>query len=137
MSTTAHLRPVFAHAFNAATLREVANKNNNEQDIHIADMARVDFDALCNNISNLDPQLRDKITTAIDNGNVDDIMLIADAAGAGDHPVVQDIKATNAEILDLQNKLTELEAQRTTLINQAYIKGISNQRIAEIIHVVK
>ena len=125
MSTVNHLDPVFAHAFNAATMREVANENNNEQDIHIADMARVDFDAICDNIPNLDPRLRDKIATAIDNGSTDDIMLIAHTTGVEDHPVVQDIKVIEAAILEQKNKLAELEAQRAVLMDQAHIKGIT------------
>lgn len=124
MSTVNHLRPVFAHAFNAATLREVANENNNEQDIHIADMARIDFDAVCDNIPNLDPRLRDKIATAIDNGNTDDIMIIAHATGVEEHPVAKDIKAIEAEILEQKNKLAELEAQRAVLMDQARAKDI-------------
>ena len=124
MSTATNLRPVFAHAFNAATLREVANENNNEQDIHIADMARVDFDAICDNIPNLDPQLRNKIATAIDNGSTDDIMLIAHATGVEEHPVAKDIKAIEAEILEQKNKLAELEAQRAVLMDQARAKDI-------------
>mgnify|MGYP007116432157 CR=1 FL=1 len=123
MSNT-HLDPVFAHAFNAATLREVADENNNEQDIHIADMARVDFDAICNNIPNLDPQLRNKIATAIDNGSTDDIMLIAHTAGVEEHPVAKDIKAIEAEIIEQKNKLAELEAQRAVLMDQARAKDI-------------
>lgn len=124
MSTVNHLDPVFAHAFNAATMREVANENNNEQDIHIADMARIDFDAICDNIPNLDPRLRDKIATAIDNGSTDDIMLIAHTAGVEEHPIAKDIKATDAEILEQKNKLAELEAQRAVLMDQARAKDI-------------
>ena len=124
MSTVNHLDPVFAHAFNAATLREVADKNNNEQDIHIADMARIDFDAICDNTPNLDPRLRDKIATAIDNGNTDDIMIIAHTTGVEEHPVVQDINAIEAEILEQKNKLAELEAQRAALMDQARAKDI-------------
>lgn len=125
MSTVNHLDPVFAHAFNAATMREVANENNNEQDIHIADMARIDFDAICDNIPNLDPRLRDKIATAIDSGSTDDIMIIAHTAGVEEHPVAKDIKAIEAEILEQKNKLAELEAQRAALMDQAHTKGIT------------
>ena len=124
MSNT-HLDPVFAHAFNAATMREVANENNNEQDIHIADMARIDFDTICDNIPNLDPRLRDKIATAIDSGSTDDIMIIAHTAGVEEHPVAKDIKAIEAEILEQKNKLAELEAQRAALMDQARTKGIT------------
>ena len=137
MSNNTNLHPVFAHAFNAAYLSARAYKTEKEQDIYIAQIARADFDTICDDTPNLDPHLYDELVDAINDGTTGRIMLIGDTINVEEHPVIQEIKTTNAEILNLRNKLDKLETHRAALIDQAHTKGIDAQRIAKIENAVE
>ena len=131
--TIKNLRVAFAHAFNAAVLQRDAHKGD-EKDIHHARVARTRFDKICDDTPDLDPQLRDQLTTAISNADTDKIMVIVDTYGEGEHPIVQYIKGANTEIAELKQKLDELESHRNVLIDQARYRGLSEERIAEVAH---
>ena len=138
MSTTAHLRPLTAHAFNAATLHEIARDLNTTEDTARAREALEQFNTMCDNIT--DPfaqKLRDELNSAITEGNNRKVMVIADAHHINEHPTVTEIKNTNVEILELQRQLNELQSRRSDFIDDARKQGISDKRIAEIENAVK
>lgn len=138
MSTTAHLRPLIAHAFNAATLHEIAHDLNTAEDTARAREALEQFNTMCDKITDpLAQELRDPLNNAISEGNNRKVMIIADAHDINEHPTVMQIKNTNAEILELQRQLNELHSRRNGFIDKARKQGISDKRIAEIENAVK
>lgn len=138
MSNNKHLRPLTAHAFNAATLHEIARDLNTTEDTARAREAQEQFNTMCDNIADLFPQeLRDELNDAITEGNNHKVMVISDAWGINEHPTVEEIKETNADIRKLKLDLDRLEAHRNDLINNARKQGISDERIAEVENAVK
>ena len=135
MSTINHLRPVFGSAFNAAILQEIANDRDTPEDTKCAQTAHEQFHTLCDNI--IEPpakELRDELDEVITNADIPKLLILSDAYGIDDHPIVANIKKLNAEILPLQKQLDELNSRRSAFIDEARAKGISNKRIADIAH---
>ena len=135
MSTINHLRPVFGSAFNAAILQEIANDRNTAEDTQYAQNAREQFHTLCDTI--VEPpakELRDELDKAIIAADIPKLLIMSDAYGIDDHPIIANIKNLNAEILPLQQQLDELNSRRAAFIDEARTEGISNKRIAEIEH---
>lgn len=138
MSTTAHLRPLMAHAFNAATLHEIAHDLNTAEDTERARQAQEEFNAMCDDITDpLAQELRNELNSAITEGDIRKVMIIADAHHINEHPTVTEIKNTNAEILEIQRQLDGLQSRRDEFINDARKQGISDERIAEVENAVK
>lgn len=138
MSTTAHLRPLMAHAFNAATLHEIAHDLNTAENTARARQALAQFNTICDSITDpLAQELRGELNSAITEGNIRKVMIIADAHHINEHPTIMEIKNTNAEILEIQRQLDELQSRRDGFINDARKQGISDERIAEIENAVK
>ena len=135
MYTMHHLRPVFGSAFNAAILQEIANDLNTPEDTKCAQTAHEQFHTLCDNI--IKPpakELRDELDKAIIAADIPKLLIMSDAYGIDDHPIVANIKKLNAEILPLQQQLDELNSRRAAYIDEARTKGISDERIANIAH---
>lgn len=135
MSDINHLRPVFGSAFNAAILQEIANDRDTPEDTERAQTAHKRFHDTCDNI--VEPpakELRDELDEAITNADIPKLLVMSDAYGVDDHPIVANIKKLNAEILPLQQQLDELNSRRAAFIDKARAKGISDERIADIAH---
>lgn len=138
MSNTAHLRPLIAHAINAANLHEIAHDLGTAEDTARARKAQEEFNTMCNNITDpLAQELRDELNSAITKGNVRKVMIVADAHHINEHPTIMQIKNINAEILDLQRQLDNLQSRRSDFIADARKQGISDKRITEIEYAVK
>lgn len=135
MSDINHLRPVFGSAFNAAILQEIANDLNTPEDVKRAQTAHKRFHDTCDSI--VEPpakELRDELDKAIIAADIPKLLIMSDAYGIDDHPIVANIKKLNAEILPLQQQLDELNSRRAAYIDEARTKGISDERIADIEH---
>lgn len=138
MYTMHHLRPVFSSAFNAAILQEIANDRDTPEDTKRAQTAHKRFHDTCDSI--VEPpakKLCDELDKAIIAADIPKLLIISDAYGIDDHPIVANIKKLNTEILPLQQQLDELNSRRAIYINEARAKGISDERIAEIAHAVE
>lgn len=138
MYTMHHLSPVFGSTFNSAILQEIANDLNTPEDIKRAQIAYKRFHDTCDNI--VEPpakELRDELNEAVIAADIPKLLVMSDAYGIDDHPIVANIKKLNAEILPLQQQLDELNSHRSALIDEARAKGISDERIAEIAHVTE
>ena len=135
MYTMHHLRPVFGSAFNAAILQEIAQDRNILEDTQCAQNAREQFHTLCDSI--VEPpakELRNELDKAIIAADIPKLLVLSDAYGIDDHPIVENIKKLNAEILPLQQQLDELNSRRAAYIDEVRTKGISDERIADIAH---